>query len=153
MRSRPGAARTILLSHIISARPSMRPSKQPLMVRTFLKVYMELGFYFLFLQEQIKDIIMIIIESTLDAALNRTVTHENYRQSSFNIVKTGIEFHIVSSSSTEGTGVAELLPNVDLVRGHPTLHMASSTCWPACRAPGVSANAEEKHLSTPVHPA
>ena len=52
---RPGAARTILLSHIISA----RPSKQPLMVRTFLKVYMELGFYFLFLQEQIKDIIII----------------------------------------------------------------------------------------------
>jgi hypothetical protein len=29
------------------------------MVRTFLKVYMELGFYFLFLQEQIKDIIII----------------------------------------------------------------------------------------------
>ena len=27
------------------------------MVRTFLKVYMELGFYFLFLQEQIKGII------------------------------------------------------------------------------------------------
>ncbi len=55
--SRPGAARTILLSHIISA----RPSKQPLMVRTFLKVYMELGFYFLFLQEQIKDIIIIVV--------------------------------------------------------------------------------------------
>ena len=54
VRSRPGTARTILLSHIISA----RPSKQPLMVRTFLKVYMELGFYFLFLQEQIKDIII-----------------------------------------------------------------------------------------------
>ena len=53
MRSRPGAARTILLFHIISA----RPSKQPLMVRTFPKVYMELGSYFLFLQEQIKDII------------------------------------------------------------------------------------------------
>ena len=50
-------ARTILLFHIISA----RPSKQPLMVRTFLKVYMELGSYFLFLQEQIKDIIIIII--------------------------------------------------------------------------------------------
>jgi hypothetical protein len=33
--SRPGAARTILLSHIISD----RPSKQPLMVRTFLTVY------------------------------------------------------------------------------------------------------------------
>ena len=49
-----GAARTILLFLIISA----RPSKQPLMVRTFLKVYMELGSYFLFLQEQIKDIII-----------------------------------------------------------------------------------------------
>jgi hypothetical protein len=28
------------------------------MVRTFLKVYMELGSYFLFLQEQTKDIII-----------------------------------------------------------------------------------------------
>ena len=83
MRCGPGEARNILLSHIISA----RPSKQPLMVRTFLKVYMgssntarppaetktngdsyefiqiktplSLGFYFLFLQEQIKDIIII----------------------------------------------------------------------------------------------
>ena len=54
VRSGPGAARTILLLHIISA----RPSKQPLMVRTFLKVCMELGSYFLFLQEQIKDIII-----------------------------------------------------------------------------------------------
>ncbi len=35
-----------------------KPTKQPLMVRTFLKVYMELGSYFLFLQEQIKDIII-----------------------------------------------------------------------------------------------
>jgi hypothetical protein len=42
VRSGPGEARTILLLHIIGA----RPSKQPLMVRTFLKVYMELGFYF-----------------------------------------------------------------------------------------------------------
>ena len=58
MRSGPGAARTILLFHIISG----RPSKQPLMVRTFLKVYMELGSYFLFLQEQIKDIIIIYQE-------------------------------------------------------------------------------------------
>jgi hypothetical protein len=57
VRSGPGAARTILLFHIISA----RPSKQPRMERTFLKVYMELGSYFLFLQEQIKDIIIIII--------------------------------------------------------------------------------------------
>ncbi len=37
---------------------SARPSKQPLMVRTFLKLYMELVSYFLFLQEQIKDIII-----------------------------------------------------------------------------------------------
>ena len=55
MRSGPGEARTILLLHFIS----VRPSKQPLMVRTFLRVYMELGSYFLFLQEQIKDIIII----------------------------------------------------------------------------------------------
>jgi hypothetical protein len=52
--SGPGEARTIPLLHIIG----VRPSKQPLMVRTFLKVYMELCFYFLFLQEQIKDIII-----------------------------------------------------------------------------------------------
>ena len=30
------------------------------MVRTFLKVYMELGSYFLFLREQIKDIIIFL---------------------------------------------------------------------------------------------
>ena len=35
MRSGPGAARTILLFHIISA----RPPKQPRMVGTFLKVH------------------------------------------------------------------------------------------------------------------
>ena len=55
VRSGPGEARTILLLHMISA----RPSKQPLMVLTFLKVYMELGSSFLFLQEQIKDMIII----------------------------------------------------------------------------------------------
>jgi hypothetical protein len=44
VRSGPGAARTILLFHIISA----RPSKQPLMVRTFLKVYMSLPPIFCF---------------------------------------------------------------------------------------------------------
>ncbi len=55
MRSGPGAARIILLFHIISA----RPSKQLLMVRTFLKVYMEPGSSFLFLQQLIKDIIII----------------------------------------------------------------------------------------------
>ena len=60
VRSGPGAARTILLFHIISA----RPSKQPLMVRTFLKVYVELGSYFLFLQEHIKDIIIITSSSS-----------------------------------------------------------------------------------------
>ena len=58
MRSGPGEAKTILLLHIIS----VRPSKQPLMVRTFLKVYMELGSSFLFLQEQIKDIIIINVK-------------------------------------------------------------------------------------------
>ena len=50
MRSGPGEARTILLFHIISA----RPSKQPLIVRIFLKVYMDLGSYF----GQKKDIII-----------------------------------------------------------------------------------------------
>ena len=44
VRSGPGEARTILLLHVISA----RPSKQPLMVRTFLEVDMELGSYFCF---------------------------------------------------------------------------------------------------------
>jgi len=34
------------------------PQLSTLMVRTFLNVYMELGSYFLFLQEQIKDIII-----------------------------------------------------------------------------------------------
>ncbi len=47
VRCGPGSARTILLVHIISA----RPSKQPLMVRIFLKVYMEIGSYFLFLHD------------------------------------------------------------------------------------------------------
>jgi hypothetical protein len=63
VRSGPGEARTILLFHIIS----VRPSKQPLMVRTFLKVYMELCSYFLFLQEQIKDIIIISNDEYYDA--------------------------------------------------------------------------------------
>ena len=54
MRSGSGEARTIILLHIIS----VRPSKQPLMVRTFLKVYMELDSSFLFLQEQIKGFLM-----------------------------------------------------------------------------------------------
>jgi hypothetical protein len=52
VRSGPGEARTILLLHIISA----RPSKQPRMVRTFLKVYMELGSYFVSARTLIKDI-------------------------------------------------------------------------------------------------
>ncbi len=41
-----------------AGRAAVWTSKQPLMVRTFLKVYMELGSYFLFLQEQMKDIII-----------------------------------------------------------------------------------------------
>jgi hypothetical protein len=59
VRSGPGEARTILRFHIISA----RPSKQPLMVRTFLQVYMELA-PILFLQEEIKDIIILVMLST-----------------------------------------------------------------------------------------
>ena len=65
MRSGPGEARTILLLHIIS----VWPSKQPLMVRTFFRVYMELGSYFLFLQEQIKDIIIISVDHLYQWAL------------------------------------------------------------------------------------
>jgi hypothetical protein len=63
VRSGPGEARAILLLHIIS----VRPSKQPLMVRTFLKVYKELCSCFLFVQEQIKDIIIISMVPNLDA--------------------------------------------------------------------------------------
>ena len=50
---------------------SARPSKQPRMVRTFLKVYMERGSYFLFLQEQVKDIIIMtsIIECVRERVL------------------------------------------------------------------------------------
>ena len=55
MRSGPGAARTILL-----------------MVRTFLKVYMELGSYFLFLQEQITDIIIISARPSKQPRMVRT---------------------------------------------------------------------------------
>jgi hypothetical protein len=75
MRSGPGEARTILLLHIIS----VRPSKQPLMVRTFLKVYMELGSYFLFLQEQIKDIIIERKENSLYAPLKKLRCHKGLK--------------------------------------------------------------------------
>ena len=57
VRSGPGAAWTILLFHTISA----RPSKQPRMVGGTVGVY-SFGLIFVFLQEQIKDIIIIIIE-------------------------------------------------------------------------------------------
>ena len=55
VRCGPGAARTILLFHFISA----TPSKQPLMVRAFLKVYGALLLLFFVSAEQIKDIIII----------------------------------------------------------------------------------------------
>jgi hypothetical protein len=57
VRSGPGAARTILLFHTISD----RPSKQPRMVGSTLGVYI-FGLIFVsaaLLQEQIKDIIVI----------------------------------------------------------------------------------------------
>jgi hypothetical protein len=54
VRGRPGAARTILLFHIISA----KPSKQARMVGSTLGVY-SFGLISV-LQEQIKDIIIII---------------------------------------------------------------------------------------------
>ena len=47
---------------------------QHLRVRTFLKVYMELGSYFLFLQEQIKDII-IIQENAFQQAQENACQH------------------------------------------------------------------------------
>jgi hypothetical protein len=62
---------TILLLHIIS----VKPSKQPLLVRTFLKVYMELGSSFLFLQEQIKDIIITSSSSSAHALVSFDHTH------------------------------------------------------------------------------
>ena len=68
-----GESRTILLLHIIS----VRTSKQPLMVRTLLKVYMELGSYFLFLQEQIKDIIIICSRSRPRARLSSIDMYNN----------------------------------------------------------------------------
>jgi hypothetical protein len=57
VRSGPGEARTILLLHIISA----RPSKQPFMVRTSRYVWSSAPI--LFLQEQIKD---IVVMATID---------------------------------------------------------------------------------------
>ena len=53
-QERLGPSYFFISVNIISA----RPCKQPLMVLTLLKVYMELGSSFLFLQEQIKDIII-----------------------------------------------------------------------------------------------
>ena len=55
VRSGPGEARSILLLHIMGA----RPSKQPLMVRTFLKVYMEFNPFF-FLSRSGDDALMMM---------------------------------------------------------------------------------------------
>jgi hypothetical protein len=54
VRSGPGAARTILLFHIMRS----SPFELPRMVRTFAKVF-GAWLLFLFLQEQIKDIIIL----------------------------------------------------------------------------------------------
>jgi hypothetical protein len=74
----------ILLLHIIS----VRPSKQPHMVRTFLKVYMEFGSYFLFLQEQIKDTIimwalLVMIASEFGKFSHHLLSSTNLRRTSF----------------------------------------------------------------------
>jgi len=69
VRSGPGEARTILLLHIISA----RPSKQPLMVRTFLQVYtimMELGSCFFVSARTNKDIIIIALRSNMQRCVD-----------------------------------------------------------------------------------
>jgi hypothetical protein len=58
--SGPEAARTILLSHVISA----RPSKQPLMVIASLKVYVELGSYFCFCKNKQKTSSSSLFERT-----------------------------------------------------------------------------------------
>ena len=50
------------------------------MVRTFLKVYMELGSYFLFLQEQIKDIIIITCHQCVRQALCTATETEDQEQ-------------------------------------------------------------------------
>jgi hypothetical protein len=49
------------------------------MVRTFLKVYMELSSYFLFLQEQIKDIIIIPTGATKASTRNTTLSPPSFR--------------------------------------------------------------------------
>ena len=70
MRSGPGGARTILLLHIISA----RPSKQPLMVRTFLKVYMELGSYFVSARTNKRHLRHLAVRDTLETRTASTST-------------------------------------------------------------------------------
>jgi hypothetical protein len=100
VRSGPGLARTILLFHIISA----RPSKQTRMVRTFLKVYMELGSYFLFLQEQIKDIIIccsVAVQGPFADDRTSVLSTSNYRVCGTCRVKVNVEGRACS-----GRGVA-----------------------------------------------
>jgi len=59
--SRNTSVRSVwILGLFLRRTPGPSTKKTRRVCRTFLKVYMELGSYFLFLQEQIKDIIIII---------------------------------------------------------------------------------------------
>jgi hypothetical protein len=111
VRSGPGEARTILLLHIIS----VRPSKQPLMVRTFLKVYMELGSYFLFLQEQIKDIIIMsevsvvfVLAQMLLFAIGCCTLKKEFQASSMLMLRLQIGTGTSGCASTKRTPLAAL---------------------------------------------
>jgi hypothetical protein len=73
VRSGPGAARTILLVHIISA----RPSKQPLMARTFLKGSSLYGAWLLFFvsartkkRHHHRNVLEVITGAEIDLALD-----------------------------------------------------------------------------------
>jgi hypothetical protein len=74
---------------------SVKPSKQPLMVRTVLKVYMELISYFLFLQEQIKDIIITCAHAIPHENVeNQTPVFDSQEHSTFAILSGNIRKHI-----------------------------------------------------------
>jgi hypothetical protein len=87
------------------------------MVRTFLKVYMELGSYFLFLQEQIKDIIitgLVVTTKTGDTSgdNNDSVEMCSLRLSETSIVDWQTVIKVTASHGTRR-----------LARGNPHSHV------------------------------